>query len=169
MPGLIQRVPPGLANVLGVYGAEQPNRLLDEVRATMDLLQFYALNQRQYRSSTDAAMAEGGSVGLTLSPAQSNQWALLIGLDFGVLKTATMTALSTSLLMGRPGTATLITVAANEFQRFGATETGYARVVYRPDTPVICPPGSTIFGAIDILGTDATCNGTITAEWGLLG
>lgn len=161
----IQRVPRGLSELLSTFGGVTPNQIGDTIQGMLELIQCYGLTQLQTRSSTDAAAVEGSGTGVTLS---ATNWTVLFGADMGVTKTATMTALGLGLLIRR-AQPSFITLASEEFQRFGATETGLAVVAHRCPYPLLCPPNTVVFGGINILGTDANCNLTVTAEFGVLG
>lgn len=161
----IQRVPRGLNELLSLAGGQTPTGLLAEVRPGLELLQLYGLNQLTVRTLNDPAAPETGTVGFTID---DRSWAILFHCELAVVGTASMTALSTVITLQRR-TLTSLAIATKEFTQFGATVTGFKRLAMQMPYPLVCPPGSRVFGGIDILGTDATCNATFTAEYGLLG
>lgn len=170
MPFKIQRVPRGLQNLLTISTGEGPIELEDRVRPTVDLLQFYALQQRQILFQSNGAVAELGEVS-ALTAANSrfqNGWAVLFGASFVPIKTATMTALRVTLQMHRSGSANSAALAAGELGPFGATETGPASLVFFAPYPVLLVPPWDVFGRVEILGTDATVSCTAIAEIGVI-
>lgn len=167
MPTKIQRVPQGLLPLLGAFGGETPPVLADQVLATVDILQLYGLTQVQRQFASNGALAEGGSLAITLT-----SWCVLFGANFNITKTATMTALSANITIFRGGAAAGPNgwqVAFGQFSPFGATETGGVVVPWVAPYPLLCPPGTGINGSPLIIGTDATAACSLTVEIGLLG
>jgi len=169
VPFKIQRVPQGLLNLLSIFGGGTPVELEDRVRSTIDLTQFYALQQRRVLLNTDPALAENGSVVVAANTDPlTRSWAVLFGASMGVIKTATMTAARVSVEMARGGQANSISLASGELSPFGATETGAAGVSFWAPYPILLVPPWSIFGRLQILGTDATANCTCVCEIGIL-
>lgn len=164
MPLPIQRVPRGLSDVLSIFGGQTPQSLSDQIIGQLDLLQFYALQQRTALSAVNAAAAEGTGVTVAL-PAQ---WCLLLSAVVTVVKTATVTALRAELAVNR-GSPNGGVYRSEALGPFGATETGNASVPFVPPAPLLCPPNTTIVGVASIIGTDATASVTVVAEFGVLG
>lgn len=164
MPLPIQRVPRGLADVLSIFGGEGPRLLADTIHGEIGLLQFYALQQRTALSTVNAAAAEGTAVTVALP----GQWCLLLSATVTIAKTATVTALRAELAVNR-GSPNGGPYRSEALGPFGATETGNATVVFVPDTPLLCPPNTTVVGVASIIGTDATASVTVVAEFGILG
>lgn len=163
----IQRLPRGLNDLLSIFGGQTPQNLEETVRGSLELLQFYGLQQRQLLALNNAALAEGGNVQVTAA-----QWFVLFGATVTVVKTATATALRGAIFVNRSGSGAAnsnLPVSAQEGGPFGATETGAVHMPWQPSFPWLCPPGTTIQGFLAILGTDATANVTIQAEVGVLG
>lgn len=164
-PFEIQRVPLGLQYVLNLFGPGTPPKLGGELIGVIDLLQFYGLNQRTILNGSNAALAEGGNISV-LTP--STNWSILYALTGAVTKTATLTALNLQLQVGRGGAAP-VTYANQEFQRFGATETGTVNICYVPAWPLLLPPAADLRLVPGIIGTDANVNAALQAEIGLFG
>lgn len=165
MPFRIQRVPRGLNDLLNIFGGTTPTELEDRVQSSLELLQLYGLTQLQTASASDAALAEGGTVSLTMS---ATRWTVLFAAQVGITKTATMTALRGSILLNR-SLGVAIQLKQEECGPFGATESGFIAVAHWCPYPVLCPPGSIVQGSLAILGTDATANVSVRAEFGVLG
>jgi hypothetical protein len=166
MAGLVQRVPAGLLQVLNaVSGGENPRLIGEQVSGVLDLLQFYGLSQRTNLTATNAALAEGATLGIVLP----NSWCVMYGIEFQVTKTATLTALSTSISLQRNAGASSSCVSDREYTAFGATVTGVQRHGWFAEYPVLMPPGSVIIARADIIGTDATVSAGLITEIGVLG
>lgn len=165
MPEKIQRVPRGLGELLSTFGGLTPQIIQDEVHGSIELLQFYALNQLQAAFGS-GLIAEGASVGATLGTGQN--WTVLFGVHGTVTKTATMTACRAAIVLNRRTTFDALLVAA-ELGPFGATEAGNANFGLRLPYPLLCPPGTAIATRLDILGTDANATVAVFGEFGVLG
>lgn len=161
----IQRVPRGIAELLSIFGGRAPTELAQLVNGCIDLTQFYGLTQWQIRANSNPALAEGSTIALNVPP---EEWWVVYSVTGLIAKTATMTALSTSLLIG-PDPGSLSAVASKDDTTFGATLAGASRIVWYAPYPRLVPPGSRISFALDILGTDATANCSLTASLGVLG
>lgn len=164
-PFTIQRIPRGLLNVLGNYGGQTPPELAQQTVGVMDILQMYGLTQLQTGFLSNAALAEGGNVIITPSV---SSWTILFSCSNFLVKTATMTAARTSIAINRV-TQFGVAYHATEWGPFGATETGTASDGFILPYPLLCPPGTTVTGNLAILGTDATANYGVFAEFGVLG
>ena len=160
----IQRVPRALNTLLNVSGGATPAELLDGVRGVVDLLQLYGASQLQTRTATNAALAEGANLTITIP---ANETWILYSLTLLIAKTATMTALRGALFAG-VDVNTLGGLASQELGPFGATETGAVRVVFYAPYPRLLFPGMVLAGAAEIIGTDATCNAFLSAQVGIL-
>lgn len=166
-PQDIQRFPKGLLNLIGNFGGVTPIQLAPSVAGVLDLVQCYGLSQLATLRVNDAALAEGTPLFALLS---DTSWTVVFGASLIVAKTATQTALRGSLSLSRIGlSGDAIVVAADELGPFGATETGVGCVSWFPPYPILCPPGSNIFGRVDVLGTDATASCNVRVEVGILG
>lgn len=164
MPEKIQRVPAGLNALLSLAGGRTPQELLEQVRGTLDLIQFYGLTQYARLDTTDAAAAEG-TVLEQVVPA--NQIWIVSAIHAVIVKTATMTALRVSLAWGEAGLP--MVVHAESLGPFGATETGTITTGLQLPYPKVLLPGMNVRARLDILGTDATANFTLSAGVGRLG
>lgn len=166
MPFRIQRVPRGLNELLNIFGGGTPTELEDRVRSTLDTLQCYGMQQRQVFGANNAALAENGSIVFVPSTVQ---WMMLFGVTVTVIKTATATALrAASFIRYNADLNQEAALASDDLGPFGATETGAATVVFRCPFPLLLPPNTSIGARLQILGTDATANVTIGADFGLL-
>jgi hypothetical protein len=161
----IQRVPRGLSQLLSTFGGQTPAELKGDVQSVLELLQFYGKTQWQLRQTNDPVMAEGGVLSMAVPANES--WVLfsMAGL---IAKTATMTALRSSLLVG-PDNLSASAIFSAELGPFGATETGSARFGFALPYPFFLPPLSRCSISLDILGTDANANVLLTASVGVLG
>ena len=162
----IQRVPRGLNDLLSIIGGQTPTELETKTRLSLESIQLYGTTQLQFGFANNAALAEGGlGVQLTLS---ATNWTVLFGAHGTFVKTATATALRGAVTLTRR-TAAPIVLFTQELGPFGATETGSALVGGLLPYPLICPPGTIVASLLSILGTDATANVSISAEFGVLG
>lgn len=171
MPFRIQRVPQGLLNLLSIFGGTTPQELEDRVRASIDLTQFYGLQQIRFLQETNAALAEGSAVSV-LSAASgtdglAKQWCVLFHCTGIFQKTATATALRGAMQIARQS-GNYTPVASEELGPFGATETGSTDVCFVPPYPMLLVPPWDIRAALRILGTDATAVVTSQALVGVL-
>ena len=167
MPFKVQRVPRGLHELLSLTGGETPRELEDRVRCNLELLQFFALQQRQNFSANDPALTEGNHVSNTPEP---SRWIVLFSMSGTVIKTATMTALRIALALRYNGSATQEEgVMSEELGPFGATESGAVSVIWQCPYPRILPPATQFLTRLQILGTDANASVTIGCHYGVLG
>ena len=162
----IQRVPRGLNELLSIVGGQTPIELEQRTRLTLESIQLYGAQQLQSGFANNAALAEGGNgVVLTLS---ATNWTVLFNAGAAIVKTATATALRASINLNRRvqfGTV----IAAEELGPFGATETGTCSFGVQLPYPLLCPPGTTVAVIVNVLGTDATANASVFAEFGVIG
>lgn len=165
MPFRIQRVPRGLSDLLSIFGGQSPTELEDRSRLTLESLQFYGTTQLQTAATTNAATAENTSVTVILS---ATRWTVLFAAHGTVVKTATMTALRADVTLNR-GTNFSPLLFSEELGPFGATETGNASFGGWLPYPLVCPPGTQVLCTPRVLGTDATANVSVFAEYGTLG
>lgn len=167
MPFGIQRVARGVMELLSLQGGEGPKSLEDQVKATLDLLQFYGLQQLQTITANNAALAEGGFVSVIPS---SRNWTVLFTAVSSVNITATMTALDHVIVLQRNGpAATTSPIAHRARTNFGATVTGFDHLPVIFPYPMLLPPNTQISASPSIIGTDATADVTIRCEIGSLG
>lgn len=169
MPGKIQRNARGLEALLSLQGSPLPIELEDRVRGMVDLLQLYAGSQGiQVVSGANAALAENGAI--TITPSTSS-WTVLFAVSSVIVKTATATAFQASYSLSvNGGLANAVTLFnTGSLTPFGATETGAVKHGFVFPFPRLVPPGTQLNFVLDILGTDATANCSITAQFGQLG
>jgi len=163
--GPVQRYPAGLLELLNLKGISPPRELADYFQGSIDLLQFFGQSQLQNNAVTSGGIAEGSNV--TMVP-DARSWILLYAAAVTITKTATMTALRAAISLQRAGALFPTILAQDNLGPFGATETGNASVPWWAPYPVLCPPGTVLLANPVILGTDATCNVTVRAEWAVL-
>jgi len=164
VPLPIQRSPRGLNTLLSLFGGQTPQMLADQVSASLEMLQFYGLTQLQTRSASNAALAQGGTLTITVPDAET--WVLFNAAGL-IARTATQTALAASVQIGPTGGA--VAVARNEATNFGATVLGSWRVPFVAPYPRVLLPGHAVSLALDTLGTDANANVLLSVAVGVLG
>lgn len=166
MPFKIQRVPRGLNDLLSISGGQTPIELEERVRSVLDILQLYGQSQLQTGFVNNAASAEAAVTNLTL---HATSWTVLFSVNCALVKTATLTALAGRISMNRRTEFGSLLFAENNLGPFGATETGTINFGGMLPYPVLCPPGTTVGAVPAIVGTDATVNISVFAEFGVLG
>jgi hypothetical protein len=167
MPFRIQRVPQGLNDLLSIFGGQTPIELEDRVRGSLELIQYYGLQQQQEIGVANGALAEGGTISATSNDTSvRSRFAVLFAASASLAKTATMTAARMRIIVARCG-ANGVTRAEKELGPFGATETGSTVVTYEPPYPLILRPPWDVSCFLAILGTDATASCSIRCEIGL--
>lgn len=165
MPFRIQRVPRGLSDLLSIFGGQTPTELEDRARLTLESLQLYGTTQLQSIFGNAAAAAEGNLISLPLS---ADRWTVLFSVWGAIQKTATMTALRGSVVLNRRTTYSPLAFTS-DLGPFGATETGTVNFGGFLPYPLLCPPGSFVGAVANVIGTDATANVSVFAEYGTLG
>lgn len=163
--GPIQRYPVGLLETLSIKGLPAPSNFGETIAPTFETLQFYGLAQLQTLSASDAALAEGAAMTITIP---AGTWGIFFGASATFVKTATLTALIGTLSLFRGGASQARVLECVEFTRFGATDTGSAVVAHVCPYPLILPPGTLIQASASVIGTDATIAASVRAEVGLL-
>ena len=161
----IQRVPRGLNELLSIVGGQTPAELEQRTQLTLESIQFYGTQQLQSGFANNAAAAEAAAVNLTLHP---SAWTVLFGAQGAILKTGTMTALRGEVGIVRR-TQFGVMLFAEELGPFGATETGTVSWGGYLPYPLLCPPGTIVNARASVIGTDATANVSVFAEFGVLG
>lgn len=165
MPFRIQRVPRGLGDLLSIFGGVTPTELEDRARLTLESLQMYGTTQLQSIFGNSAAAAEGSLISL---PLNADRWTVLFCAWGAIQKTATMTALRASVVLNRRTQYSPL-LFTSDLGPFGATETGTVNLGGFLPYPLLCPPGSFVGCVANVIGTDATANVSIFAEYGTLG
>lgn len=165
MPFRIQRVPRALNDLISAFGGATPQELEDRLRLTLESIQFYGLTQLQSGFGNQAALAEAASAQIILD---ATKWTVLFAAHGTIVRTATQTALEANVNLSRL-TQFRPCLFAKEWTTFGATVTGTASFGGVLPYPLLCPPGSFVSCTLNILGTDATANVSIFAEYGTLG
>lgn len=163
----IQRSPGGLLDLLSAKTSGYTLReLVASLQPTIDLTAILGLTTVEHVSSNNPTAAEGDSATLTVP---ITEWWLLYALDMGYERTATMSLFSASLRLVPSGGVDWVTLVAGDTPSlsFAMPSTGAAQVAaltFVPATPWLLPPGTTLFGRIDNLGTDATADIGINAR-----
>lgn len=159
----IQRVPYGLQNVLSLAGAGTPQELGDTVTPTFDLLQAYALNQRQSLVASSGAVAALGTVDI----APTTVWCVLFQVHVTVTKQAGMTDVGAAVQIARGG-------GLGHFYAYGEPRVpgvaGNRLVVpYVAPYPLLLPPGTIISAFLATLVGVANAAVSVQADVGVLG
>jgi hypothetical protein len=153
----IQRYPGGLLELLAAKTSGwTPGELVRNVQPSLDLFQFLAQTDVRHETANNAAAAENDSVTIQVP---SDEWWVLFAAGMEYLKTATMTLAVFSIRMSPLGSSNWCSLAQGPVpeQAFGST--GAAQVsacVFVPPQPWLLSPGTTMYGRVDVLGTDAT-------------
>jgi len=165
-PFSIQRVARSLGDVLSLVGGEGPKELSESVYPTLELLQFYGLQQRQVMFGNAAGQVQGGSVTLTPS---ADRWSLLFGIDAAADCNAGLTGMALQILIRRQGVAgPSWPVASRELNPVIAANFTF-HVDWQPGYPLLLPPGTAIFTVLSLLTGLANTTISCTAEIGLFG
>lgn len=156
----IQRLPRGLANVIGSYGGLLPKVFEDSVHGSLEMLQFFGLQQLQNQFVQNAAVASGADVSLTVP---ANQYWLLYHCFSRLVEQAAMTFADQMIFMD-PGTS----VVASIFGNPGFTAGRIDRLPFVPPYPMLLLPGNRIGTACTFAGV-ATADLSFSAVVGVLG
>lgn len=165
MPFKIQRIPRGLLEFLSINGPANPAELEDRVRATLDLTQFYGLTQRQQFVATNAAVAIGANLSMTLPV---DKWCVLFAASISVSTTATLTQVGIGIALTR-GPAAAQQPVSYGFQVVPASAGRATLNCFVPSYPLLLPPGSLVSGVVYLLLGDATCAAQAQCDVGVLG
>jgi hypothetical protein len=163
--GPIQTYPRGLLEVLQVKGLPAPNDLGETIVGTLDLLPFYGLSQQQVLSVTNAALAETGSILITVP---NNQWWLWYGSSVHIVKTATCTSFQMSIRLAPASTGVGVTMAERWLASAEASA-DFTACSFRPPRPIVLVPGTSIAANLDMLAVDANMNVGFRAQVGVIG
>lgn len=163
MPLPIQRNPRALSDLLSIFGGQTPQRLADDIIGTVELLQFYGLNQQQFLNATNGALAIGGNVTLTVP---ANQFWVLFGAHAVITFPAAATAARLNVNLGNGST-----FVALETQQLdaGVVAGQDFRVPAVLSYPRILPPNYSIRAGLEHLAGAANASVGITAQVGVLG
>lgn len=164
IPFAIQRYPLGIGPLLNISSGASPAYINQEVQGSLELLQLYGLTQLTTGFANNAAAAEGAAVPLVLS---ADRWTVLFAAQASIVKTATATALWGDVTINRRTQFGVLLFGGN-LGPFGATESGTVSVGGYLQYPLVCPPGTTISATARVIGTDATANVSVFAEFGTL-
>ncbi len=162
MPLPIQRVPRALSDLLSIFGGQTPQRLADDIFGTVELLQFYGLNQQQFLNTTNGALAIGGTVALTVP---ANQFWVLFGAHAVITFPAGATAARLNVNLGNGSTFVALQTMETDFVVAGQDFRVPAVMPY----PRILPPNYAIRAQLEHLAGAANASVGITAQVGVLG
>ncbi len=154
----IQRTPRGLSNLLGLFGADTPELMANEIRAIVDATQFYGIQQQQGQNAANAAAASGTPVVLT---APATQYWVVFNLAAVVLEQAAMTYCDLTLSMNGQTTQ-----RAGRDAGFTAGRELWA-TLFLP-YPFLLLPGQSLAAVAKFAGV-ANANVTLSANVGVLG
>jgi hypothetical protein len=154
----IQRTPRALSDVLSIFGGLTPRELAEEVRGTVDLLQFYARSQQQVQNASNAALAAPGF--LTLTVPLSQTW-VLFAASMRVTTPAGATDIKAAISVQG------VTVAWEDFVPIVPGE--FHIVPFVAPYPLILLPGSQLSGVLIALSGAANANCAFDALVGVLG
>lgn len=170
MPFKIQRVPRGLDQLLSTFGGQTPIQLADDVRAIIDLLQFYGLTQRSHAAGAVAGV--GSSLinpQVTITPSLTN-WSILFTAMAGIQPIAAATTwVGFGPILARAGTPGVSGFSILKAYEAAPPVGANAFAEFVAPYPMLLPPGTQV-GCLmwSTLGAGAQ-NVTISAEFGLLG
>lgn len=162
MPDQIQRAPSGLLDVLNLQGGRTPQLLLDEVRATIDTLQFYANTAPVVQVVQNAALTSGNQITVGV-PQFPRQWWLVRGVSAQVQKTATMTRCRISCFVRS------VCVAVEDLSFSTATVGLVSMAPWTAPYPMILQQGDSVVVALELLGTDANADVRARVAYGMIG
>jgi len=163
VPLAIQRVPRALSDLLSIFGGQTPQQLGDQVLGTVELLQFYGLNQQQFLNATDGALAIGGTVSLTVP---ANQYWVLLGAHAVITVPVGGTAARLNVNLGNGSSFVAL---ANEQITAGVVAGQDFRVPCVMPYPRILLPNYSIRAQLEHLAGAAAASVGITAQIGVLG
>jgi hypothetical protein len=165
MPTKIQRVPRGVLELLSAQSGQTPTELADQVRGSLEMLQYYGLQQLQTVRFANAVATLNQTVPVTPS---DRFWTVVFQASCRIVKTATQTALVGSVACQRQLGLDISNMISGEMPPYGAGAVGVDVLSYVPPYPMICPPGA-IWIARTLVCDDATADVQIHVEYGLLG
>lgn len=159
----IGRYPAGLLELIGAQSkGVNPTQFESNGRFTLDVSNFFGTWATERVTGT---IAEAASVTITVPP---QQWWRLIAVSLHVAVTATQSGLVGSIRCSpqitSASTAVLHRGKWNEDQlNPSEAALGFCLAHYAPQFPFVLPPGATLWGTMDLLGTDATISAALQA------
>jgi hypothetical protein len=163
VPFRIQRVARGLGDVLSIFGGQAPSELEDRVRATLDLLQFYGLTQRQ-QFSNSGVTAEGANLSIVLP----NSWCVLFAASVSCATTAALTIAGIGVSIQR-GTGNAQQPVSYSLYNITVGAGGALLDTFVPPYPLLLPPGSVISGIPHQLIGEGNVTLQVQCDVGVLG
>lgn len=161
----IQRVPLGLQPLLGLFGSGTLPSIEPNAKGTLELLQFYGLNQRKV-AAVATAVATGVAVTIPNTEISASSWFVLYSLGANFVINALDSAVSLFTNINRGGIGIHhdavgpIVFAAGPTNRLLTPRPWLAY-------PLICPPG-TLLSAIGEWNGAGNRTITVSAEVGIL-
>lgn len=160
---LIGRYPAGLLELIGSKNLGVTPTSFSGAQFSVDITSCFG--QWETERQVNAALAEAGSVLITVPP---NTWWRLIAVSMHIEVTATQSGIVGSIRLSpqvtSASTAALSRGKWNEDQlNPSVTALGFCLTQYVPSSPLLLPPGATLWGYLDLLGTDATANVALQA------
>lgn len=161
--GPVQRYPIGLTTLLDFKGLSPPSQFSELVHGSVDLMQFYGQTQLQRRIANNAALAQGGSVTMTVP--NSEAW-VLFSMQGAVTTAVAMTAVRVGLTLGQPALqATFASSPNGHFTPAVVANQGFA--VLMP-YPRLLLPGTELGVALEVLVGVANANVSLIVQVGVL-
>ncbi len=162
---VVQRIPGGLLELLSAKtSGYSVTGLLPDVRPTLDMLQMFGLGQPlETVLANGPTVVEGAAVQI-LVPA--DQWWMLYAMGMRYVKTATSyfvgsLAISTS---GATESVPLGQQYSGDLPHASTAAPFVAAATFTPASPWLLPPGTALWGIVDVLGTDANVDVTLYAR-----
>ena len=167
MPTQIQRYPNGLLELFGAKsGGENPNVLGPNVVPVVDILQTYGLGNVTEQNDGGATVAGAGQV-ITVP---ETEWWLVYAASVRVAVSATQTGLHASLgLSTRLESPARVSLAWGALPDAAIAGTSCTIACWTPPAPMLCPPGTTFWGVLEALGTDANAVLGVQVRYSILG
>lgn len=153
----IGRYPAGLLELIGSKSnGVQPTAFREDARFTLDLTPFFGT--WAVERAVDTTLAESQSVTITVP---NGAWWRLVAASMHVSLSETNTGIAGSIRLSpeitSANTAALARGVWNEDQlNPTSANLGPALVTFVPPTVLVLPPGATLWGTLDVLGTDPT-------------
>ena len=163
----IQRYPAGLLELFGAKsGGENPSQLGQVVVQTVDILQALGLGNVTEQNDGGATVAGAGQV-ITVP---ETEWWLVYNASVRVAVSATQTGLHASLgLSTRLESPARVSLAWGALPDAAIAGTSCTIAVWTPPQPMLAPPGTTFWGVLEALGTDANAVLGVQVRYSVLG
>lgn len=164
---IIQRYPNGLLELFGAKsGGENPHELSNVVAPVVDILQAYGLGNVTEQNAGGATLPGAGQV----IEVPDEQWWLVYAASVRVAVTATQTGMHVSLgISQRLESPARVSLAWGVLPDAAIAGTSCTIAVWTPPAPMLAPPGTTFWGVLEALGTDANTTLGVQLRYAVLG